>query len=81
MHDETLVIDYRDTGKGIPDEMTERIFDPFVTSKRGSGGSGLGTHIIYNIVSQLFKGDIKYVVEEEGARFIMKIPYRATMNS
>lgn len=80
--DKTLVIDYRDTGKGIPDEMTERIFDPFVTSKRGSGGSGLGTHIIYNIISQLFKGDIKYVVsEKEGAHFIMKIPYRATMNS
>lgn len=81
LQNETLVIDYRDTGKGIPDDMAERIFDPFVTSKRGSGGSGLGTHIIYNIVSQLFKGDIKYVVEEEGARFIMKIPYRASMNS
>ena len=81
LQNETLVIDYRDTGKGIPDDMTDRIFDPFVTSKRGSGGSGLGTHIVYNIVSQLFKGDIKYVTEEEGARFIMKIPYRASMNS
>ena len=81
LQDETLVIDYRDTGKGIPEDMAERIFDPFVTSKRGSGGSGLGTHIIYNIVSQLFKGDIKYISEEEGARFIMKIPYRATINS
>ena len=81
LQNETLVIDYRDTGKGIPDDMAERIFDPFVTSKRGSGGSGLGTHIIYNIINQLFKGDIKYVAEDEGARFIMKIPYRATMNS
>jgi len=78
---EKLVIDYRDTGKGLPDNMAERIFDPFVTSKRSSGGSGLGTHIIYNIVNQLFKGDIKYVAEETGARFIMKIPYRASINS
>jgi len=81
LQNETLVIDYRDTGKGIPEDLTDRIFDPFVTSKPGAGGSGLGTHIIYNIVNQLFKGDIKYVTEEEGARFIMKIPYRATMNS
>jgi len=81
LQDETLVIDYRDTGKGIPENMAERIFDPFVTSKRGSGGSGLGTHIIYNIVNQLFKGDIKYVAEETGTRFIMKIPYRASINS
>jgi PAS domain S-box-containing protein len=82
LQDKTLIIDYRDTGKGIPDDMTERIFDPFVTSKRGSGGSGLGTHIIYNIINQLFKGDIEYVIDDEiGAHFIMKIPYRANMNS
>lgn len=78
---DSLVIDYRDTGKGIPDDMVDRIFDPFVTSKRGSGGSGLGTHIVYNIVSQLFKGDIQYQREEVGAHFIMKIPYRASMHS
>lgn len=78
---ETLVVDYRDTGKGIPDDMAERIFDPFVTSKRGSGGSGLGTHIVYNIVSQLFKGDIQYAKSEEGTHFIMKIPYRESINS
>jgi len=82
LQEETLVIDYRDTGRGIPDDMTERIFDPFVTSKRGSGGSGLGTHIVYNIISQLFKGDIQYVLEEkEGTHFIMRIPYRASMNA
>ena len=77
----TLVIDYRDTGKGVSDDVSDRIFDPFVTSKKGAGGSGLGTHIVYNIVSQLFKGDIEYVVETKGAHFIMKIPYRACMNS
>jgi len=77
----TLVIDYRDTGKGVSDDVADRIFDPFVTSKKGAGGSGLGTHIVYNIVSQLFKGDIEYAIETKGAHFIMKIPYRACMNS
>ncbi|WP_299663749.1 ATP-binding protein [uncultured Psychromonas sp.] len=77
----TLVIDYRDTGRGIPEDMTERIFDPFVTTKKGSGGSGLGTHIVYNIVTQLFKGEIEYMPSSPGAHFVMRIPYRACMNS
>ena len=76
-----LHIDYRDTGRGIPDEIADRIFEPFVTSKRGSGGSGLGTHIIYNIVNQLFKGDIQYVVEKEGAHFKIQIPYKTSRDS
>ena len=72
---EMLLIDYRDTGRGIPDDISGRIFDPFVTSKRGTGGSGLGTHIIYNIVKQLLKGDIQYVAEEKGAHFKIQVPY------
>ena len=71
----TLQIDYRDTGKGILDEIASHIFDPFVTSKRGSGGSGLGTHIVYNIVTQLLKGEIEYLASEEGAHFKITIPY------
>ena len=78
---ETLVINYQDTGRGVSEDVSDRIFDPFVTSKKGSGGSGLGTHIVYNIVSQLFKGDIEYIAEAKGAHFVMKMPYRACMNS
>lgn len=73
--EKTLVIDYRDTGKGIPQEIIDKIFDPFVTTKRGSGGSGLGTHIMYNLVVQLMHGQI--VCESEpgqGARFLITLP-------
>jgi len=80
LQENTLMIDYRDTGRGIAEDIAQRIFDPFVTSQKGSGGSGLGTHIVYNIVSQLFKGSIEYIAEAEGARFVMSIPYRASMN-
>jgi PAS domain S-box-containing protein len=73
--EDKLYIDYRDTGKGIPETIARRIFEPFVTSKRGTGGSGLGTHIVYNIVNQLFKGDIQYLAEKEGAHFQIQIPY------
>ena len=74
-HDKKLYIDYQDTGKGIPENIAKHIFEPFVTSKRGSGGSGLGTHIIYNIVKQLFKGDIQYIAQGQGAHFKIQIPY------
>jgi len=80
LQQETLEINYRDTGKGISSEIAERIFDPFVTSKRGSGGSGLGTHIVYNIVNQLFKGDIQYIGTESGAHFKIMIPFQEKMS-
>ena len=79
--EDKLHIDYKDTGKGISAEIGERIFEPFVTTKRGSGGSGLGTHIIYNIVTQLLKGEIQYIAETQGAHFAIQIPYQAGKDS
>ena len=73
--DGELVIDYRDNGRGIDPKILPRIFDPFVTSKRGQGGSGLGTHIIYNLVVQLMKGRISCDSEVGlGAHFQIRLP-------
>lgn len=70
-----LVIDYSDNGRGIPPEILPRIFDPFVTSKRGQGGSGLGTHIIYNLVVQLLRGRIHCASQPgQGAQFHIRLP-------
>ncbi len=73
-----LFIDYCDTGKGIEKNMVDRIFDPFVTTKRGAGGSGLGTHVIYNLVVQLLKGNITCDSKvTEGVRFLIDLPYKS----
>ena len=73
--DGELVIDYRDNGRGIDPKILPRIFDPFVTSKRGQGGSGLGTHIVYNLVVQLMKGRISCDSEMGlGAHFQIRLP-------
>lgn len=57
--DKEILINFRDDGKGIADENLKKIFDPFFTTKRGSGGTGLGLHVVYNIISQTMKGTIE----------------------
>lgn len=54
-----LTIIYKDNGKGVDKDNLGKIFDPFFTTKRGKGGSGLGTHIIYNLVTQKLNGTIE----------------------
>ncbi|MEM7348029.1 MAG: PAS domain S-box protein, partial [Chloroflexota bacterium] len=49
---------YQDDGCGIPPDDVNKIFEPFFTTKRGQGGSGLGLHIIYNLVTQKLGGTI-----------------------
>ena len=49
---------YTDNGAGVPENIKKRIFDPFVTTKRGEGGSGLGLHLVYNLVTQALNGKI-----------------------
>ena len=65
-----LKLVYTDNGKGIPPEIRKRIFDPFVTTKRGQGGTGLGMHIVYNLVTQSLGGEIQYDSTcQSGAKF------------
>ncbi|MFT5008520.1 MAG: signal transduction histidine kinase, partial [Granulosicoccus sp.] len=42
----------QDNGKGANAAIVKQIFDPFFTTTRGKGGSGLGMHIVYNLLSQ-----------------------------
>jgi len=54
-----IIIQYADNGKGIEKEVLKRIFEPFYTTKRGSGGSGLGLYIVYNTVTTILNGRIE----------------------
>lgn len=59
-HDnQRVLLDYRDDGKGIPPEVRAHIYEPFFTTRRGQGGSGLGMHIVYTLVTQVLHGTIK----------------------
>jgi signal transduction histidine kinase len=58
--DSRCQLTYRDNGSGVPETIKKRIFDPFVTTKRGAGGSGLGMHLVYNLVTQALNGTIVF---------------------
>ena len=47
----TVAFNYTDDGAGMDKESLDKLFDPFFTTKRGSGGSGLGAHILFNLVT------------------------------
>jgi signal transduction histidine kinase len=69
------VIDYSDDGGGMQDEVRRRVFEPFYTTRRGHGGSGLGLHIVYNLVTQALKGSIACESRPgQGARFLVRFP-------
>jgi signal transduction histidine kinase len=70
-------IEFKDNGKGIPEHLRKRIFDPFVTTKRGQGGSGLGMHLVYNLVTQALNGSISVVSEiDQGVQFRILFPVK-----
>jgi signal transduction histidine kinase len=65
-----VLIHYQDNGCGVPEQNMPRLFEPFFTTKIGHGGSGLGTHIIYNLVVNVLNGEIKaHSVAGEGLSF------------
>lgn len=61
-----LQIHYQDNGKGMNEEQLHKIYDPFFTTKRSDGGTGLGMHITYNLVTQVLKGRIQCNVPPAG---------------
>jgi len=54
----SVLIDYKDDGKGMSQNEVEKIFEPFFTTKLGTGHSGLGMNITYNLVTVVMRGSI-----------------------
>ena len=68
-------ISYQDNGTGLSREQREKIFDPFFTTKRNQGGSGLGMHVVHNLVNDLLGGHITLDSNlGRGVKFEIHIP-------
>jgi signal transduction histidine kinase len=74
--DDMVRLVYSDDGKGIPEEHRNRIFDPFFTTRRGSGGTGLGLHIVYNLATGPLQGSLSLdnLPAQAGTRFTLIFP-------
>lgn len=68
-----LVIEFADTGSGIPSDLEGRIFEPFSTSGK-VGGTGLGLTMVKQIAEE-HRGSVTYVSEpKKGTRFTFRVP-------
>ena len=57
--DEHVEFSYEDNGAGMDEDTLKRIYDPFFTTRRSDGGSGLGMNIVYNLVTSKLNGYIE----------------------
>ncbi len=69
------IVKIGDNAGGVPEEIKNRIFDPYFTTKEEGKGTGLGLHMSKMIIEQKLGGDLRYVEMEEGAVFeiVLKI--------
>lgn len=65
----------RDDGAGIAADVLNRIFEPFFTTRRGQGGTGLGLHISFNLVTQKLGGTMTVQSQPgKGTEFVLRLP-------
>lgn len=73
--EQRLSVDYRDDGVGMTEQVRRKIFEPFYTTRRDRGGSGLGLYVTYNIVTQQMAGNIQITSSPgAGCRFLIDCP-------
>ena len=73
--DNEIVMVYRDDGLGMNEDQIKHIFEPFYTTKRNQGGSGLGAHLIYNLVTTTLQGRITLESEvNKGVTYTIYLP-------
>ncbi|MEU9560107.1 ATP-binding protein [Streptomyces fumanus] len=72
-----LLVEFRDTGTGVPREIRDRIFDPFYTTKPVGEGTGLGLDISWRIVVNKHHGTLRVDSEPGDTRFQVLLPLTA----
>ncbi len=76
--DEWLVVEIKDSGPGIPEEIQSKVFDPFFTTKPPGEGTGLGLNISHNIITQKHNGELKVKSKPGETCFQIKLPITIT---
>ena len=75
---DSVQVEIKDNGAGIPESVQARMFEPFFTTKRMGEGSGLGLDIAQQIVVQRHQGEIKVSSQPGDTRFVVTLPIHPT---
>ena len=66
---------YQDNGRGMDEQQQQKVFEPFYTTKRNQGGTGLGMHLVYNLVTHKLSGNIGCTsAKGDGVKFVIEVP-------
>jgi len=84
LKDSNIIIEIKDNGGGIPENIIDKVFEPYFTTKHKSQGTGIGLYMTETIITKHFNGkilvdNVKYQydgVTYTGARFIIKLPIK-----
>lgn len=63
-----------DSGGGVPEDIQQKIFEPYFTTKGPSVGTGIGLYIANTILRDIFAGTLTFENRNKGARFLISIP-------
>jgi PAS domain S-box-containing protein len=75
--EDRVLISVQDNGEGMPDEIREKIFDPFFTEKQASGGTGLGLSVSYSLIKE-HNGELTCTsAPGQGTTFTIRLPVQA----
>jgi signal transduction histidine kinase len=71
---DAVVVEVTDQGSGIPEEIRDRVFEPFVTTKPAGSGSGLGLDNARRIVERRHRGSLSFTTGPDGTTFTVRLP-------
>jgi signal transduction histidine kinase len=73
-----ILFSLADNGRGIPEALQKKVFEPFFTTRLGQGGTGLGLHIVFNAVTRVLGGQISLRSQPgQGSVFELRVPRAA----
>ena len=78
LRDEIIFISIEDNAGGIPENIIDKIFDPYFTTKHKSKGTGLGLNMSYKIITQSLNGKLYVENTKLGAKFFIELPFNNT---
>ena len=82
VQDQAITLIYRDNGVGMTEQVKAHVFEPFFTTQRSKGNSGLGMHIVFNLITYTLNGQISVEsAPNEGVTYTLTLPLNKNFNA